>query len=324
MRVRAFASEIFEASGVKWSCVAPSGSRSHQPAAGRAPASAVAVEGRRQQHRASRARDARAAADRRRQRAARGGIERRWPRVRCGRRAAARRARRPRAIEHALARVGAGRHAAHDLRAGRRHAHHRDDAGPRVSAGSALACPCDAGARRCPTGSRVMMSGPSATDAAPIRVALVEDDRATREGLGLLIDGTPGYRCVGLFRSVEEALRAGAARTAGRAAARHPPARHARLGRRPPVPRSLSVGADPDVDGLRRAGQGLRIDLQRRVRLSAEEDAAEPPARRDPRGARGWGADVTGSGAEGDSRVPDDRAAGEVRREPDAAGTAAV
>lgn len=41
----------------------------------------------------------------------------------------------------------------------------------------------------------------------PIRVAIVEDDRATREGLGLLIGGTPGYRCVGTFRSVEEALR---------------------------------------------------------------------------------------------------------------------
>ena len=41
----------------------------------------------------------------------------------------------------------------------------------------------------------------------PIRVAIVEDDRATREGLGMLISGTPGYQCVGTFRSVEEALR---------------------------------------------------------------------------------------------------------------------
>jgi DNA-binding NarL/FixJ family response regulator len=41
----------------------------------------------------------------------------------------------------------------------------------------------------------------------PIRVAIVEDDRATREGLGMLISGTPGYVCVGEFRSVEEALR---------------------------------------------------------------------------------------------------------------------
>jgi DNA-binding NarL/FixJ family response regulator len=42
---------------------------------------------------------------------------------------------------------------------------------------------------------------------APIRVAIVEDDRATREGLGMLISGTPGYACVGLFRAVEDALR---------------------------------------------------------------------------------------------------------------------
>ncbi len=40
-----------------------------------------------------------------------------------------------------------------------------------------------------------------------ILTAIVEDDRATREGLGLLIDGTPGYRCIGSYRSVEEALR---------------------------------------------------------------------------------------------------------------------
>jgi DNA-binding NarL/FixJ family response regulator len=41
----------------------------------------------------------------------------------------------------------------------------------------------------------------------PIRVAIVEDDRATREGLGMLISGTPGYQCVSTFRSVEDALR---------------------------------------------------------------------------------------------------------------------
>jgi DNA-binding NarL/FixJ family response regulator len=39
-----------------------------------------------------------------------------------------------------------------------------------------------------------------------IRVAIVEDDRATREGLGMLINGTPGYQCVSTFRSVEDAL----------------------------------------------------------------------------------------------------------------------
>ena len=39
-----------------------------------------------------------------------------------------------------------------------------------------------------------------------IRVMIVEDDRVVREGLSLIIDGTPGYHCVGAFGSVEEAL----------------------------------------------------------------------------------------------------------------------
>lgn len=41
----------------------------------------------------------------------------------------------------------------------------------------------------------------------PICVVIIEDDRATREGLAMLINGTPGYSCVGTFRSVEDALR---------------------------------------------------------------------------------------------------------------------
>lgn len=40
-----------------------------------------------------------------------------------------------------------------------------------------------------------------------IRVAIVEDDRPTREGLGMLIGGTPGYSFVGSYGSVEDALR---------------------------------------------------------------------------------------------------------------------
>jgi DNA-binding NarL/FixJ family response regulator len=44
-----------------------------------------------------------------------------------------------------------------------------------------------------------------------IRVAIVEDDRTTRQGLAMLIEGTAGYECVGQYRSVEEALRTGPA-----------------------------------------------------------------------------------------------------------------
>jgi DNA-binding NarL/FixJ family response regulator len=39
-----------------------------------------------------------------------------------------------------------------------------------------------------------------------IRVAIVEDDRAVREGLAQLIDGTPGLECRERFDSVEDAL----------------------------------------------------------------------------------------------------------------------
>ena len=41
-----------------------------------------------------------------------------------------------------------------------------------------------------------------------IHVAIIEDDRALREGLGLLIDATPGYRCPRTYDSVEEAMSA--------------------------------------------------------------------------------------------------------------------
>src|SRR5262249_35497451 len=41
---------------------------------------------------------------------------------------------------------------------------------------------------------------------APIRVAIIEDQREIREGLALLINSTAPYRCIGLYRSMEEAL----------------------------------------------------------------------------------------------------------------------
>jgi len=42
----------------------------------------------------------------------------------------------------------------------------------------------------------------------PIRLAIVEDDRATREGLRYLAEATPGFVCAGAWGSAEEALRA--------------------------------------------------------------------------------------------------------------------
>lgn len=42
--------------------------------------------------------------------------------------------------------------------------------------------------------------------AEPLRAAVVEDDDLVREGLRVLIDGSPGLRCVGAWPSVEAAL----------------------------------------------------------------------------------------------------------------------
>lgn len=39
-----------------------------------------------------------------------------------------------------------------------------------------------------------------------IDVAIIEDLREIREGLGILIDGTPGFRCAGRYGSMEEAI----------------------------------------------------------------------------------------------------------------------
>ncbi len=39
-----------------------------------------------------------------------------------------------------------------------------------------------------------------------IKAAIVEDQREIREALTALINGTPGYKCTGSFRSMEEAL----------------------------------------------------------------------------------------------------------------------
>ncbi len=40
----------------------------------------------------------------------------------------------------------------------------------------------------------------------PITVSLVEDERGTREALAALIDGTPGFRCLGVHANAEAAL----------------------------------------------------------------------------------------------------------------------
>src|SRR5581483_10324160 len=44
------------------------------------------------------------------------------------------------------------------------------------------------------------------TEAQNLKIAIVEDQPKIREGLRTIIDGTDGYRCVGSFGSMEEAL----------------------------------------------------------------------------------------------------------------------
>ena len=40
----------------------------------------------------------------------------------------------------------------------------------------------------------------------PIRVAIIEDQREVREGLAVLINATPGFKCAGNYRTMEDAL----------------------------------------------------------------------------------------------------------------------
>src|SRR6202035_1306969 len=53
---------------------------------------------------------------------------------------------------------------------------------------------------------RIRMRGATMIEQEPIRVLIVEDDRVTRDGLRLLVDGTPGYSCVSAFGSLEQVL----------------------------------------------------------------------------------------------------------------------
>ena len=51
--------------------------------------------------------------------------------------------------------------------------------------------------------SQAKLSRPEQAD---IRVAIIEDERDTRECLSLLVNGTDGYVCSGSYRTMEEAL----------------------------------------------------------------------------------------------------------------------
>jgi DNA-binding NarL/FixJ family response regulator len=42
---------------------------------------------------------------------------------------------------------------------------------------------------------------------SPVRVVIIEDVREMREGLAVLVNGTPGFRCAASYRTMEDALR---------------------------------------------------------------------------------------------------------------------
>lgn len=58
------------------------------------------------------------------------------------------------------------------------------------------------------TDPRQRPAPPAKPGDGPIRVILIEDLREVRESLGILIDGTNGFACVGSYRTMEEALAA--------------------------------------------------------------------------------------------------------------------
>jgi DNA-binding NarL/FixJ family response regulator len=82
-------------------------------------------------------------------------------------------------------------------------------------------------------------------------VALVEDQRITREGLGLLIGGSPGFEIRGQYASMEHAL--------------------AQIRGNPPGVLLADIGL-PGMSGIDGVRRGLR--------LSAQRNTARPIARK--------------------------------------------
>jgi DNA-binding NarL/FixJ family response regulator len=56
------------------------------------------------------------------------------------------------------------------------------------------------------TGTDVSSSPLAGRHNGPVRVVIIEDMRDVRESLTILINGTNGFRCVGSYRTMEEAL----------------------------------------------------------------------------------------------------------------------
>ena len=142
----------------------------------------------------------------------------------------------------------------------------------------------------------------TAASAKTINVAIIEDRREIREGLCMLINGTEGFVCTGKFGSMEEGLRRlQAADLPDVVLSRHRLAGNERHRRHQDFERTISRADGYNAYDLRRRRADFRRALRRRVRLSAEENAAGAPARKPERSGRRRLADVAGSGARASS-----------------------
>ncbi|MBI1896338.1 MAG: response regulator [Acidobacteria bacterium] len=105
----------------------------------------------------------------------------------------------------------------------------------------------------------------------PIAVAIIDDDRALLDSLRQIIDSADGFFCAGAFTSVEQAASG--------------------LGRISPDVLLLDIQlpgmsgyADPDAHRLFGSGEGVRLNLQRRARVPAQEHPTAQASRCHPDG----------------------------------------
>src|SRR5262245_64497544 len=86
-----------------------------------------------------------------------------------------------------------------------------------------------------------------------IKVVVIEDIREVREGLTTLINGTPGFRCSGSYRTMEEALRAiGQDRKSTRLNSSHLGISYAVFCLKKKIKRNISTNRNNLISGVKR------------------------------------------------------------------------
>jgi hypothetical protein len=132
-----------------------------------------------------------------------------------------------------------------------------------------------------------------------LRVAVVEDDRTTREGLVTLINGTRDYHCVGAYESIEAVLRSRQSVDADVRSPRRESSRACRARWRHTAAPALPLRPGPDVDGVSRRGQGVQVHMQWRRRYLLKKTPADSTARGHPRCGIRRSADVARDRSQG-------------------------